>query len=127
MNPGQEHPIAAMPHTRFEPVPLPSMPSGELTPARLDPVLREWACSPPVRALADASGWEWPQERDTGKLLAKLDELSKAWDFRGQRERNFIESAPAEVKGRLVPDELVIPAARALGLVESSPVPQAEA
>lgn len=124
MNPGQEHPLAALPHARFEPVPLPSLPPGEISAGRLEPVLREWACSPPIRALAEASGWEWPQERDTGTLLVRLDELSNAWDFRDQRERNFIESAPAEVNGRVVSNELVIPAARALGLVESGPVPQ---
>ncbi len=110
----------------FESVPLPSLAPGELTAARLDPVLRDWVSSAPVRALAAASGWEWPSCRDTGELLRQLAGRSGDWDFRsrgGGVERNFIGAGPAVVNGREVPEELIISAARALGLVTATPVP----
>jgi hypothetical protein len=56
-------------------------------------------------------------------LLTRLAELSADWDFRANRERYLIERKPADVNGRPIPDELVIAAARALGLVESAAVP----
>jgi hypothetical protein len=103
----------------FAPVPLPAGESGGYEPAALDRSLRCWAASDPVRALADASGWDWPSERDTLALLARLADMSADWDFRNDRERNFIEGTPAEVNGREIPDDLVIAAARALGLVDA--------
>jgi hypothetical protein len=112
--------------TRFEPVPLPALPPGELTAARLDPVLRDWASSAPVRALAEASGWEWPSCSDTGELLRRLAGLSADWDFRGRGggvERNFIGAEAAVVNGREIPEELITSAAWALGLVSATPVP----
>jgi hypothetical protein len=107
----------------FEPVPLPSPPPGGLSAAWLEPALRKWAASPPLRALAGASGWPWPEGADTAALLSRLAELSDDWNFRAERERNFIESDPAEVNGRVVPDDLVKGAARALGLVDATPAP----
>jgi hypothetical protein len=110
----------------FETVPLPSLPPGELTCARIDPVLRDWASSPPLRALAEASGWEWPSCQGTAELLTGLAGLSSDWDFRarlGGKERNFIETDPAEVNGRIIPEELIKAAAQALGLVEATAVP----
>jgi hypothetical protein len=111
---------------RFEPVPLPSLPPGELTIARLSPVLWEWASSPPLRALADASGWNWPRETDSAELLFRLAELSGDWDFRGReggKERHLMQTAPAEVNGRIVPEDLIAGAAMALDLVRAAPVP----
>lgn len=107
----------------FVPVPLPSPPPGGLSAAWLEPALREWASSPPLRSLADASGWAWPEETGTAALLSRLAELSGDWDFRARRERNFIESDPAEVNDRVLADDLVVPAARALGLVDAMPAP----
>jgi len=104
----------------FDPVPLPAGDSDGYQPAALDQALRGWATSPPVRALADASGWAWPAERDTLALLERLAGLSADWDFRQDRERNFIERGPAEVNRREIPDALVIAAARALGLVDAA-------
>jgi hypothetical protein len=112
--------------TRFEPVPLPSLPPGELTAERLDRVLRDWVSSAPIRALAAASGWDWPDCPDTGELLNRLAGLSADWDFRargGGVERNFIGTEPAEVNGRVVAEELITAAAGALGLVSATPVP----
>lgn len=112
--------------TRFEPVPLPSLPPGELTAARLEPVLQDWAGSAPIRALAAASGWDWPAGPEAGELLARLAELSGDWDFRGRGggvERNFIGTELAEINGRVVPEELIMAAAQALGLVSATPVP----
>jgi hypothetical protein len=103
----------------FEPVPLPAAEARGYQPAAVDQALRGWATSAPVRALADASGWDWPAERDTLALLERLADLSADWDFRQNRERNFIEGAPAEVNGLEIPDDLVIAAARALGLVDA--------
>lgn len=118
--------MTAMPRGRFEVVPLPSLPPGELTAGRLDGVLRQWVSSAPMRALAEASGWDWPDCADTGELLTRLAELSSDWDFRGRAggiERNFIGAEPADVNGRVVPEELITAAARALGLVTATPVP----
>jgi hypothetical protein len=107
----------------FAPVPLPSLAPGDLTASRLDPILRDWASSPPVRELAAASGWDWPASPQTADLLARLAELSGDWDFRRRAERNFIGSAPAEVNGRIVPEDLITDAAAALGLVRAAPLP----
>jgi hypothetical protein len=107
---------------RFEPVALPAGEGGAYDAVAIDRALRDWVTSPPLRALADASGWEWPAGADTLALLDRLAELSADWDFRKDKERNFIEGTPAEVNGRQIPDGLVIPAARALGLVDASPV-----
>ena len=118
--------VALARSTYFEPVPLPSLPPGELTAARLDPMLRDWVSSAPVRALAEVSGWDWPACSDTGELLARLAGLSADWDFRGRGggvERNFIGADSAVVNEREVAEELVISAARALGLVTATPVP----
>jgi hypothetical protein len=113
--------VAAAGQEPFAPVPLAVGKRG--CPAEeLEKALRIWAASPPLRALAAASGWSWPTESSTLELLSKLAALSADWDFRQNRERAFIGGQPAEVRGRKIPDALVIPAARALGLVESAPV-----
>jgi hypothetical protein len=103
----------------FDPVPLPAGEPGAYSPDVLDEALRGWVTSPPLRVLADASGWDWPGETDTLALLDRLAELSADWDFRGDKERNFIGAEPAEVRGRKIPDDLVLSAARALGLVDA--------
>jgi hypothetical protein len=123
---GNEEDVTTAQHPVFEPVPLPSLPPGELSSARLGPVLREWASSSPLRALAQASGWDWPSCPGTDELLIRLAELSRDWDFRalaGGKERNFIEAAPVEVNGQVIPEDLITAAAQALGLVEATPVP----
>jgi len=118
--------MTVTPQVSFEPVPLPSLAPGELTAARLDPVLREWVSSAPMRALAEAAGWAWPSCADTGELIRQLARLSAAWDFRsrgGGVERNFIDRQ-ATLKGeREIPEDLVVPAASALGLVNATPIP----
>lgn len=111
---------------RFEPVPLPSLLPGELTPSCLDPLLRGWVSSPPVRALAQASGWAWPDCEGTGELLDRLATLSADWDFRGRDggvERDLIGARTAEVNGRVIAEELIVSAAGALGLVSAAPIP----
>lgn len=118
--------MTAIPRDRFEPVPLPSLPPGELTVKRLDRVLQEWVSSAPMRALVEASGWDWPSGAKTGELLERLAGLSGDWDFRGRAggvERNFIGTELADVNGRVVPEELIVSAATALGLVNAVPVP----
>ena len=80
-----------------------------------------------MRALAEACGWDWPDCADTGELLERLAGLSGDWDFRGRGggvERNFIGAEPADVNDTVVPEELITAAARALGLVSATPVPQ---
>ena len=109
----------ATPPVPFDPVPLPAGESGARGPGAVDEALRGWATSEPVRALVGASGWAWPAETDTLSLLERLADLSADWDYRKSRERNFIEGAPAEVNGLVIPNELVIAAARALGLVDA--------
>jgi len=118
--------MTATPQARFEPVPLPSLAPGELTAARLDPVLREWVSSAPLRALASAAGWEWPSRADTGELVRELARLSADWDFRGRGggvERNLIGGQAALEAEREIPGDLVIAAASALGLVNATPIP----
>jgi hypothetical protein len=119
--------MTATPQGRFAPVPLPSLAPGELTAARLDPVLREWAGSAPMRALAEAAGWAWPSSADTGELIRQLAELSADWDFRsrggGVVERDFIDGQAALEGEREIPEDLVISAAGALGLVSATPIP----
>jgi hypothetical protein len=119
--------MTATPQGRLEPVPLPSLAPGELTAARLVPVLREWVSSAPMRALAEAAGWAWPSCADTGELIRQLAGLSADWDFRGRGgamvERNFIDRQAALEGEREIPEDLVIPAAGALGLVSATPIP----
>ena len=119
------HP-SGTPDSRFDPVPLAIGTRSGYSPSHLDRVLLAWAASPPMRALADASGWQWPVCRSTLDLLSRLAELSADWDFRASRERYLIERTPAEANGRQIPDALVTGAARALGLVESPAVPDRE-
>ncbi len=93
---------------------------------RLSPVLREWVSSAPMRALADASGWGWPADPDTPRLLARLTSLAEDWNFLerdGVEERHLMRTAPADVNGRIVPEDLIDAAAEALGLVRSTPIP----
>ena len=111
------------PDATFDPVPLPVGARGGWAPERLDSALGGWAASAPMRALAAASGWEWPAHSVTSQVLGRLAELSADWDFRASRERYLIERTPADVNGRQLPDALVLGAARALGLVEASPPP----
>ncbi len=111
---------------RFDPVPLPSLPPGQLTIGHLEPVLLRWVASPPMRALAEASGWQWPATTDVTSLVSRLAERSADWDFRGranQAERNEIGTELTLPSGREVPAELVTAAAEALGLVTTTPVP----
>jgi hypothetical protein len=108
--------------TAFDPVELPAGERGGYDPASVQAALRRWVTAPPLVALASASGWERPDASDTLALLDQLADLSADWDFRKNRERNFIEGAPAEVNGRPIPDDLVVAAARALGLVDATPV-----
>jgi hypothetical protein len=115
--------MTAIPPVRFAPVPPPSLAPGELTAGRLDPVLRDWVSSAPIRVLAEASGWDWPSGPNTGDLLRHLAELSDGWDFRRRKERDLIGTGTAVVNGRVIPEELIVSAAQALGLVTATPVP----
>jgi hypothetical protein len=102
----------------FESVPLPMPPPGQLTLSLIEQALREWVTSPWLRALADASGWNWPSCADTGDLLTRLAVLSESWDFRrGRRgiERSFTSSAQVKVHERIIPHDLVAAAAQVLG------------
>lgn len=110
----------------FDPVPLPSLPPGQLTATDLAPALGNWARSAPIRALAEASGWDWPSAPDTSGLLTGLADLSADWDFRGRdggKERHLMQTAPAEVNGRVIAEDLIAGAAQALDLVTAAPVP----
>lgn len=111
---------------RFDPVPLPSLPPGQLTAARLDPLLRDWAGCLALRTLAEASGWDWPADADTPGLLARLADQSADWDFRGGKERNLaarVAGTAADVNGRVIPEDLIAAAATALDLVRTGPIP----
>jgi hypothetical protein len=107
----------------FESVPLPSWPPCGVDPADLEGAVGRWATSPPIRVLAEASGWTWPKAADATELLDSLSVLSASWDFRKNKERNFIPGTPARVGDRTIPDDLVRAAADALGLVHASPLP----
>lgn len=109
--------------TVFDRVPLPDWPRGGLSLPELEAAVGSWVSSPAIRNLAEASGWAWPQASAARDLIGQLVVRSADWDFRGQRERNFIPGTPAEVSGRIVPDGLVRDAAEALGLVHADPLP----
>jgi hypothetical protein len=97
-------------------VPLPSWwPGRDPRETALD--VFAWATSPPMRALAEMSGWPWPTGGPHDQLDALVD-LSEAWDFRKSRERNFIERGRLAIAGRQIDESRVFVAARALGLVE---------
>lgn len=114
---------ASTARTTFESVALPAGQRGSYDAAAIDAALRRWVISAPLRAMAEASGWPWPGgSGDTLALLDSLAERSADWDFRNTRERNYIEGAPAQVNGRVIPNDLVLAAARALGLVDATPV-----
>ncbi len=106
----------------FDAVALPAGVRGGYGRAALDEALRGWAESAPVRALAKSSGWVWPDAGDTRLLLDRLVDLSRDWDFRRNRERNFIDSRPVEVNGRPIDAVLITEAARALGMVDATEV-----
>lgn len=108
----------------FEPVPLPLWQPGHQDLGELERALRQWAMSPPIRALAEASGWPWPDSVDTQSFLDELAKLSDGWDFRRRRERDAIPGGQAEVNKRVIPDALVSAASAALGLVMSQPLPR---
>lgn len=110
----------------FDPVPLPALAPGQLTAEQLSPPLREWAGSPPMRALAKASGWDWPIASDTLGLLTRLAGLAEDWNFLARErveERHLMRTGPADVNSRIVPEDLIAAAAQALGMVWTSPVP----
>ncbi|MEH1015039.1 hypothetical protein V6U90_18240 [Micromonospora sp. CPCC 206060] len=99
-------------------VPLPTGQTGAV-PAAVVAGVQDWVTSPPVRTLVARFGGDWP-DGGTGALLAALDAFSaRHWDFRHGRER------PDASEPVLDPEtvELVLDAARALGLVEPVPPP----
>lgn len=113
---------------------LPTLPVGRLDPAAAPAAIAAWASSAPMRTLADASGWTWPDAASPAELLAGLVERSADWDFRGRRakevgspvERGSMPTGAALVNGREVPDDLIVTAAAELGLVDGVPPRPAE-
>jgi hypothetical protein len=103
---------------QFGSVPLPAAERGMCMADNLESALWAWASSLPIRALAEASGWEWPTIADVAKLLKWLEGQSSDWNFRARRERNYIGSDAAYVNGREIPEDLIVESARALGMVE---------
>lgn len=96
---------------------------GRYSRPYIEQLLRDWAMSAPMRALAEASGWDWPDSSDTLAFLDRLAVLSDDWDFRRNRERNFIENlAMVEVGGRQIQESLILDAARAFGMVDATKV-----
>ncbi|SCL60705.1 hypothetical protein GA0070604_4356 [Micromonospora eburnea] len=79
--------------------------------------IRGWVESPPLRALVERFGGDWPAG-DLSAVLAALDEFSaRHWDFRAGRERPEAREPafdPATVR-------LVLDSAEALGLVRAAP------
>ena len=100
----------------FTTVPLP--PHDGTDPGRTVSAIAEWARSEPLAALVDRFGGRLPDGIDTDSLLDRLDRFSaEHWDFRGGAERS--QAVRRDFPGRTA--ELVIAAARALGLVVSAP------
>jgi hypothetical protein len=114
-------PDRSVPHYGFESVPLPFFPPGADL-GRMATVLNSWISSPPLRALAAASGWDWPDYPPAADLFARVAELSGDWDFRGRAERDLISAAPAVANGRIIAEDLIVAAATALGLVHAAPM-----
>jgi hypothetical protein len=113
-----------VPQSPVPPVPLPPVPLPPGSPgtpaAAIAAGVHRWIASDPVRDLVRAFGGRYP-DGDTGALLGWLDDFSaRHWDFRRGRER------PEAAEPSLDPTaaELVIDAARALGLVDAAAAPR---
>ncbi|KLL12411.1 hypothetical protein [Protofrankia coriariae] len=111
----------------FDPVDVPRWPAGGVPDAVLLESLWAWLSGEPVQALAKASGWGWAGSADPRRLLGELCQRCVDWDFRRNRERGAIESDAAVVGDRLIPGELAVAAARALGMVDATEPPLADA
>jgi hypothetical protein len=106
---------------------VPHWPAGPVAHQALAAEIRSWAVSDPMRTLAAASGWEWPDEDDPVALVDSLATQSVDWDFRAataaQRnmavERGAMPFMPAVVNGTTIPERLILDAAEALGQVTS--------
>src|SRR6185437_10982057 len=100
---------------------------GRYTRLTVEQMLRDWVMSAPMRALAEASGWHWPDGTDTQAVLDRLAELSSDWDFRNNRERDRIEPQVAvAVNGRQIDESVILDAARAFGMADASEVAKRE-
>ncbi|GAB3154472.1 hypothetical protein GCM10027290_49030 [Micromonospora sonneratiae] len=99
-------------------VPLPPGTAG--TPAAtLTTGIAAWVDSEPVRDLVHAFGGRCPEGDLTGTLSWLDDFSAEHWDFRGGRERP--DAREPDLAPRTV--ELVLAAARSLGMVEPAPPP----
>jgi hypothetical protein len=65
-------PVKATSDAWFAPVPLTIGERGGHAPDQLDRALWTWATSPPLRALAAASNWDWPADKTALGLLLSL-------------------------------------------------------
>lgn len=103
----------------YPPVALPLGEPG-LPVADVTAGIHAWITSTPLRDLVRAFDGRWPAG-DTAAVLAWLDAFSaEHWDFRGGRERP--EAAEPVLDDRTA--QLVVEAARALGMVEPVPLPR---
>jgi hypothetical protein len=103
----------------YPPVALPLGEPG-LPVADVTAGIHAWITSTPLRDLVRAFDGRWPAG-DVPALLAWLDAFSaEHWDFRGGRERP--EAAEPVLDDRTA--NLVVAAARALGMVDPAPLPR---
>lgn len=99
-------------------VPPPAWPAGGLPDELLSAELLTWITSDPVHDLADACGWRWPEPTSPTGFADALAALTDDWNFReNRRERGEINGGTLQINGRIVPDEIVLQAARSLGMV----------
>ncbi len=102
---------------RFEAVPLPKF-DGPSSIGSLEDAVDAWVGGTACEELIGMFGGPSrpPGQRLLSRLVA-LDEFSDRWDFRGGRERNLADSSHFAEEH----EEIILDAARALGLVESPP------
>jgi hypothetical protein len=96
---------------RSDHIPLIPSPDGAPDLRVAEEAVRRWVDEPMFSALT--ARFDWPlTSGDVGERLARLDELSEAWNFRGGRERNLAAAAALDEDT----ERSVLACARRLGL-----------
>ena len=82
--------------------------------------IEAWTRSSALEELVQLSGGEVPAGLELTELLARLEEFSKAWDFRGGKERNLFQARSLDP----ATEQTIKDAAAALGLIRGGVEPR---
>ncbi len=97
--------------------PLPPLPPDGSDVAA---AIEAWTRSSALDELVQLSGGEVPTGLELSELLARLEEFSKVWDFRGGKERNLFQARSLDADT----EQAIKDAATTLGLVKGGATPQ---